>query len=46
VPSDQDLHFSLVSSLGYFWPNSEQCRSWSDGMKVPADLDIHWSHMR
>jgi hypothetical protein len=40
LPSDQDLHYSLFDSLGYFWPRSEPCRSWSEGTDVPADLDL------
>jgi hypothetical protein len=39
VPSDQDLNCSLFYSLGYFWPNCNQCRFRSDDTDVPADLD-------
>jgi hypothetical protein len=31
----------IFDSLGYFWPKSEQCRTWSDGMYVLAYLNIH-----
>jgi hypothetical protein len=46
VPSDQDLNCSLFDLIGYFRPKYDQCRSRSDGMDVPADLDLHWSHTR
>jgi hypothetical protein len=31
-----------LDSLCYFWPKCDRSRS--DGMKVLADLDLHWSH--
>jgi hypothetical protein len=39
-------HCSLFDLLGYFWPKSKQCRSWSDGMDGPTDLDLHCLHIQ
>jgi hypothetical protein len=44
VQSDHDIHRMLIDS-SHFWPSSEQCRSWSDGTDVLADLDLHCLHV-
>jgi hypothetical protein len=41
--ADQNLHYSLLDSLGNFWPRSKQCRSRSNDTNVSTDLDLDFS---